>query len=94
MVRKIKDINQAKLLLKDMKEMLKEEEKSYDNCNDSELKELYLSNINDLNIRIGQLSVQIQQFECSYFEDDEVINNSYSKVKEDDFPSFYYKDEL
>ena len=89
MVRKIKDISQAKLLLKNMKEMLKEEEKSYDNCNNSELKELYLFNINDLNIRIGQLSVQIQTF-----EDDEDINNFSSVVKEDDLPSYYYKYEL
>lgn len=44
-MKKIKDVQQAKLLLESTREMLKKEMELYNKCSDPEIKELYLENI-------------------------------------------------
>lgn len=54
-MRKVKDIKQAELLLESTREMLKKEMELYNKCNDTELKELYLDNINKFKKTIVEL---------------------------------------
>lgn len=60
-MRKVKDIKQAELLLKSTREMLKKEMELYNKCKDTELKELYLDNINIFKKTIAELEDVIER---------------------------------
>lgn len=82
------------IIIKELKKQLIKEEELFDNAKNIESKELHLSNINKLNVRIGQLNIKMQKNKGTYVEEEDRIKAPFDcVVRESDFPSFYYNED-